>query len=363
MALVLNGSGHLSRLSGLVTDTGTFTLLYAVKLTGTQTGTRTLTSARPADDSTDYNVTLYDPGYGGDESPIFQGDYGSTNIDLGVLLTVGSWDWLALTINAGTATSYFWNGSSWTSGTAAQTNFALAKFYMGDAGAGTARVTCKFAAIREWNAVLNTTELTTEKNSITAVRASNLVSAKRGVGADLTACLLGETGTTFTANGTVTVDSDEPTFTAQAEVTLNQTASNFTNSFAVSTVNNAVMTSTVADFSNNFVVGAQAFVSLSQTWDDFSTAITADPWHSVIMSTTVEDFPLTILGPSEPEDDAFYLTQTIQDFNWTFRAQKAAAAVTPPVYSSVSCGPGETGSPVRGGANIRRESHRRWPTK
>src|SRR5690606_7066761 len=66
----------------------------------------------------------------------------------------------------------------------------------------------------EWNAALSEGELDDEIASDDAVRSTNLLSEKSGLGEDLPTALTGESGTAFTTSGTVTLDSDEPTFEA-----------------------------------------------------------------------------------------------------------------------------------------------------
>lgn len=341
MALILNGSGHMSRTSGLITSMGTATILLAVKLAGTQTGTRNIWASRPTDDSTDAQVTLYDPGFGGDADPIFQADYGSYNVELNQVYSNSTWYWTATTFNSGTATHYHWNGSAWVSGTCAQSAFTPGKLYIGDAGAATNRLNCKVAAIREFNAVLSESQLTQEIQSLTAVNTANLVSAKRGVGANLTAALLGETGNTFVANGTVTVDSDEPVFTEEAEIIVSQAMGNFSQSLTASTISSLLVTQTVGDFSQALAieVGA-ASITVAQSIDDFSKTVTLG--LGAVLSAA----------------------QTMQDFSQVFSTRSSISAPPVPQYNTISCGPGEYGTPVQSGVrNLKREYFRRWPTK
>lgn len=367
MALVCNGSGHLVRdyVTG-VTSITNYTILLAVKRTTDQTGQRTLLTLRPGSEASGHNVLLYNGGFGSDAAPVLRANYGAADADPNTLLPLNTWMWVALQGNGTTAWIKQLSGGSWVSASCAQVDFAAVVeiFRLADTGEGTSRLTAKFSHIREWNGFLTDGELTTETNSLTPVITTGLVSAKRGVGANLSAALTGESGPAFTTSGTVTLDSDEPTFTATAEATVAQTLADFSQTATASTINNAVVAQTMADFTNDVTLGVTLEAAVSQTLEDFSQSVTAGIFDSADVTQTLEDFTLEATVDLVPLPGTFVVSQVMDDFTLSAHAQASIAAPTPPQYLSITCGAGSYGTPVNSAHRLlKREFHRPWPTK
>src|SRR5688572_29297520 len=102
MALVCNGSGHLTRSSGGISSITSYTILFATKRTSTQTGQRTLATIRSNSESGGHNIILYNGGFGSDPAPVFSANYGATTADPNTELPLDDWMWVVLQGNGTT---------------------------------------------------------------------------------------------------------------------------------------------------------------------------------------------------------------------------------------------------------------------
>lgn len=344
MAFVCNGSGHLVKSSGGAASITEHTLLLAVQRLSTQVDQKALLTLRPSSEATGHNVLLYNGGFGSDAAPVLRADYGTADADPNEILPEDTWQWVTIQGDSTTAWIRQLVAGSWVSASCAQTDWLATVDILRicDTGEGLQRLDAKIAHIREWDQFLTEAELTTETNSITPVITATLVSAKRGVAVDLATALTGETGTAFTTSGTVTLDSDEPTFTATAEITIAQTIADFTDAPTISAIDDVAVAQTIADFSQ----------AVSLALDSLSVDITQ----------TIADFTSTLeLTNGEIVD----ITQTLADFVSVITVQGAGIAPpATPEYNSISCGPGSYGTPVNSAhRTLKREIHRPWPTR
>jgi hypothetical protein len=384
MSFVLNGSGHLLRVGGGVTSLAEFTILGATKRTSTQTGNRALASIRTNGETSGHNIFLYNGGFGSDAAPVIIADYGLDAANPNVLMPLDEWQWWAIVGDGTTITLYQLVDDVWESDSCSQGSWTPNRLYLGDTNLGTERLTAKYAHIREWNAIFNEAQLLAETNSNVPVITTDLVSSKSGLGANLTAALLGQSGTTFTTSGTVTLDTDEPTFSATADVIVSQALADFTKTVTASTINESDVTQTMADFTQEFTLGgnADSDADVTQELADFTQSVllsdedgpvlgegqfvfTVELAEAVVVAQTIEDFTFEFTGNLDfPAELNVGVIQVIGDFSNRMVIQNSTRAPARPEYNTVTCGPGELGTPVRRGlVNIRKEFHRPWPSR
>jgi hypothetical protein len=386
MSFVLNGSGHLLRVGGGVTSLAEFTILGATKRTSTQTGNRALASIRTNGETSGHNILLYNGGFGSDAAPVIIADYGLDAANPNVLMPLDEWQWWAIVGDGTTITLYQLVDDVWESDSCSQGSWTPNRLYLGDTNLGTERLTAKYAHIREWNAIFNEAQLLAETNSNVPVITTDLVSSKSGLGANLTAALLGQSGTTFTTSGTVTLDTDEPTFSATADIIVSQTLADFSKAVTASTINEAAVAQTVDDFTAVVELGGDADidadVAVAQSLGDFTKSVTVsvdgeDPEapgeftftvvlsEEAVVSQTISDFTQFVsISLGIPAELNIGVIQGIGDFSNLMVIQNSTGAPARPEYNTVTCGPGELGTPVRRGiVNVRKEYSRPWPTK
>jgi len=218
MSFVLSGAttARLLRNSGNISSTGAYTRLIAVKKTSLQTGERQLFTDRKYGGGDDgHDVTINNIAHG-TQGISLQANFSAASTPPQDLTPVGTWVWVALVGSGTTLTlSTRQEGeTAWQSASVTQATFVPTQLVIGDDGGGTRAINARFAHIREWNAALTLSELSTEIAATFAVRTANLLSAKSGVGNDLGAALMGESGVAFTSGIGVSVDFDEPSFAA-----------------------------------------------------------------------------------------------------------------------------------------------------
>jgi hypothetical protein len=148
--------------------------------------------------------------------------YSGSRIVSGPTATVGSWFFVGL-ICSGTTATLYWRAegeTSLSSGSASNTgsDWTTNNIYLGrDAGTTPFNPFAgKMACFRVWDAAITVGELTTESESLTAVKTTGLLSDHRFDGANIAAAVEDDhsSNNDFTATGTVTVSVDEPTVTA-----------------------------------------------------------------------------------------------------------------------------------------------------
>lgn len=366
MALVLNGSGHLSRLSGLISSTSAFTFLLAVKRTATQTGVRYLWAMRPTDDLTDHGIYINDPAF---TTEVVAGvNFGDDILHVGESLPLDTWCWVAFVGDGINVTYYVLDGTTWLSDLGPQTSFSPNKLYIGDGGAAVHRITAKFAAIREWDIALTQAQLGQEVVSSTPVIEIGLVSAKSGTGANLAAALLGETGTTFVASGTVTVDSDEPDFDTAIDLSVSQTLADFSQVAILSGASlDAEVNQALEDFTQTATIGSvKQFSFTVDLVPSSSFQFTVDLIGELSTEQTMDDFTQTVEVVALSEPGHFFVNQQMEDFEQSSQTvvQVSNTAPTRFTYTAISCGPGSYGAPVSSSHRLlKREIHRAWPTR
>ncbi len=216
MSAVLNGAStaRVYRDSGLVTSTGAMTLMNCFKRTGSYPGSRMLLDlVKSTVTATGHSIYVNTSAVGSVYAPNVSANLGALSAAIGFLYK-DTWVWQVFVGNGTDLICAFRpvGASVWSQLTVTQTAFAPTQLNLGGSAVSTGTFPLKIAHSREWNAALIESEWTTEMNSATHVRTTNILSVKSFIGANLTAALLGQVGVTFTAGTGVTLDTDEPSF-------------------------------------------------------------------------------------------------------------------------------------------------------
>ena len=188
--------------------------------TGSQTGPRLIWTLRRyhATQNTDGHEIIIDSASGLGLTPRLYANWDNFQPDTGLLdvLALNQWYWIAL---GGTGTSItlrtmLHGAGAWTSQTTTQVAIVgPTELTISDDGSGTRTFHCKQGYIGEWNVELTGAELLAQTASETPLITANLLSFKSGNGTtDLTVALTGSHGQPFINVGSVTLDSDGPSF-------------------------------------------------------------------------------------------------------------------------------------------------------
>mgnify|MGYP006054964149 CR=1 FL=1 len=214
MSFVSIGSAtsRIYRDTNLLTTTGTMTKMTCFKRTAATTGPQTLVALLGSVEN--HFVQVVRP----EVDDIYAFLIAANNDDvvstaLGYL-HLNAWVWSVVVGNGTDLTLALRpvGAAAWVSLTILQVAFAPTRISLAGDDSGTTNIPIKICDDREWDAVLNSTEWTTEYNNATHQRVTNVRSVKSGVGVDLTAALLGQVGATYIAGAGVTLDTDRPSF-------------------------------------------------------------------------------------------------------------------------------------------------------
>ncbi len=221
MSFAFSGSSGswMRRTTGNVSNTNAFTLTFWAKRTANFSGIKALFAIRAASDSTGHDLYCNDPSQTAYDLNL-QANYATAQAISDDPLALNTWTFIAVVGSGSNISLKYWDGSAIVTETVGQTSFVPATVRIGDAGANSHLFTGLMAHIRWWNAALNDTEITAEKNSASAVRSTNLLSAHSGGGGSIATALAGESGTAYTNLGGVTYSSDTPTIDSFSGMTV-----------------------------------------------------------------------------------------------------------------------------------------------
>lgn len=216
MSLVFSGStnSHISRTAGNPASTGSFTHFMWVKRTGAFPSTlKWLGSIAPTPENTGHDLVINDPGFGTDHyKATLQANWATTQAGPTDTFLLDTWTCIAIVGSGANISLKYWDVvvQVWDTYTVAQTAFIPTVVRWGGSGFGNG-FTGQIAHLRTWNGALTDAELSAERVSTVVVRVSGLLSDHPTTG-DLSAALIGRSGTAYTNGGGVTYSSDNPAF-------------------------------------------------------------------------------------------------------------------------------------------------------
>ena len=296
MALVCDGSAgsYIEQTSSLPSSTGAMTILWGEYLVSDLNADSGSCEIR---DSTGGSYDLHAVVTQGDgTTENLYANYGTTSASAVATLATGAWVWKALrgynSSGDKLSLSVHPDGAgNWTDDHAeiAQTAFAPALIRFGDTGRSEP-ISAKFGYIRVWSSSLSDAQLSTEITSRTAVVTSGLVVDNDCMGADLTAALLGATGSAWTApNGGVSVDTSEPSTFVEASSSIDVEVSG-----EIDIAPRVLITGYYASGGDLYISGTYASIDASATIDvdllldgvadGSGSATLTDPTWSVVIA-------------------------------------------------------------------------------
>lgn len=296
MALVCDGSAgsYIEQTSSLPSSTGAMTILWGEYLVSDLNADSGSCEIR---DSTGGSYDLHAVVTQGDgTTENLYANYGTTSASAVATLATGAWVWKALrgynSSGDKLSLSVHPDGAgNWTDDHAeiAQTAFAPALIRFGDTGRSEP-ISAKFGYIRVWSSSLSDAQLSTEITSRTAVVTSGLVVDNDCMGADLTAALLGATGSAWSApNGGVSVDTSEPSTFVEASSSIDVEVSG-----EIDIAPRVLITGYYASGGDLYISGTYASIDASATIDvdllldgvadGSGSATLTDPTWSVVIA-------------------------------------------------------------------------------